>query len=103
MHLGKFEEAVNLYREIVRFNFPNEDKVLSEIFNFNKNMVEENPDYYQFYFILGYLYYKKVVNYPEAYSYFEQFVTRCKDDKMRFLLKIASNYLEDLTLRMNLK
>jgi tetratricopeptide (TPR) repeat protein len=103
MYLDKFEEAFNLYREIVRFNFPNEDGVLSEILEFNKKMIKQDPKYFQSYFILGFLYYKKIINYPEAFHYLDQFQNLCKDPKYKFLLKIASTYLEDLNLRMNLK
>lgn len=103
MFIEKFEDAIILYKEIVRFNFPNEDIVLTEILDFNKNMISKYPKYYQSYFILGYLYYKKIVNYPQGFHYLDQFVTLCKESKFKSLIKMAENYLGELNLRMNLK
>jgi hypothetical protein len=103
MYLGKFDDALVIYKDITRINFLNEDRVLGEILNFNKNMIAQNSQFYQSYFILGYLFYKKVGNFPEAFNYFDQFVTNCKGSKFKILIEIAVKCLDILKLRMELK
>jgi len=103
MYLGRFNEALTLYRDITKTSFANEEVVLAEILEFNKKMTISNPKFCQSYFILGYLYYKKISNYPEGYSYFEQFLSKCKDSKFKTLHDLATKYHNDLNLRMELK
>lgn len=103
MYLKKFEEALLIYSEIERISFPNEDRILSEVLEFNKTQIKKEPKFFQSYYILGFLYYKKIGNYPEAFGYFEHLVTFCKDQRYKLLIEKANEYLEELNLRMNLK
>ena len=65
MYLERFDEALALYKDIERIEFPGEDRVLSEVLDFNKSIITGSPRFYQSYFILGFLYLKKKGNYPK--------------------------------------
>lgn len=103
MFLMRFDEALQLYKDITKISFQNEETVLAEVLDFNKNIVSQNSRFYQSYFILGYLYYKKISNYPEGYLYFEQFLNLCKDHRFKKLIDLAFKYSNDLHIRMSLK
>jgi hypothetical protein len=97
-----FSEALSIYKDISKTNFTNEERVLAEVFEFNRSMIAQSPNFFQSYFILGYLYYKKIGNCPEAYNFFDQFTTKCKDPKFKILLDTANKYLNQLSQRMKL-
>lgn len=103
MYLEKFDEALTLYNEIVRIEFPGEDRILSEVLDFNKSMIVNNTKFYQSYFILGFLYLKKKANYPEAFNYFDQFINFCKDKRFRLLLEVSTTYFNEIKSFMKIK
>lgn len=103
MYTFQFPEALALYKDIAATNYPNEERVLAEVLEFNKSMITQNPEFYQSYYILGCLYYKKTGNIPEAYNYFDQFLTKCTDPRFQVLIDLANKYIKQLSQRMELK
>jgi hypothetical protein len=54
-------------------------------------------------FIIGFLNFKKLNNYPEAFEYFEKFIDESKNTpKYNYLLKIAYSYMDTIKSRMKL-
>lgn len=106
MYLEKFNEALKIYKKISEKSYPNEDITLDEVFNFNENFLKEHSQKIQSYFIIGYLKYKKVLNYPEALKYFGLFlekVNETSDDlKWNILSERARSYKNELEQKMNL-
>jgi tetratricopeptide (TPR) repeat protein len=103
MYLERFEEALALFKDIERIDFPGEDRVLSEVLDFNKSMITSSPKFYQSYFILGFLYLKKKGNYPEAFNYFDPLIGICKDQKFDIIIKTSGIYLDEIKSIMKLK
>ncbi len=103
MYLERFEEALKVYKKIAESSFINEIVVINEVIQFNLNMVKNNPDFIQSYFILGYLFYKKLINIPEAYLHFEKYKKKAKSSKYVFLNKRVKSYFTELEQLMELK
>ena len=89
--------------KIAETTYTNEKFPLNEVLSFNQNIIKNNPDYYQAYFTLGYLYYKKLFNYPEALYYFEKYIEKCKISRFNYLTKRVKSYIVELNARMELK
>ena len=53
------------------------------------------------FFVLGYLKYKKDSNYPEAYDYFEKFLSKA-NNKYDFLIEKAKSYKVELEQKMKI-
>lgn len=102
MNMEKFKEALGVYKILSESSFINEINVLKDVIHFNIELIKSNPNYLQSYFILGYLYYKKLKNIPESYHYFESFREKIKDDKFEFLVKHVDSYLSELNQLMEL-
>jgi len=68
---------------------------------FNEKILKSNPEKIQLYFILGYLKYKKDSNYPEAYDYFEIFLSKA-NNKYDFLIEKAKSYKAELEQKMKI-
>lgn len=103
MYLERFDEAIILYKNIERIDFPGEERVLSEVLDFNISMIKSNPKFYQSYFILGFLYLKKKGNYPEAFNYFDQLISNCKNQEFELIIKTSNNYLNEIKSIMGLQ
>lgn len=104
MYLEKFDEALKIYKKILENTYPNEDITLKEIFTFNENFLKAFPDKIQSYFIIGYLKYKKELNYPEALRNFEIFLDKSKNDqKLKVLSERAMSYKAELEQKMKLR
>ncbi len=73
-------------------NFENEIFIVDQCVNFNKELIKNEPSKNQFLFILGFLYYRKKINLPEAFDYFERFKNEAIDKKYDYLLKRVNTY-----------
>lgn len=101
MYLEKYDKAVKIYKKIIENSYPNEELTLKEVYIFNEKILENNPEKIQLYFILGYLKYKKDSNYPEAYDYFEKFLSKA-NNKYDFLIEKAKSYKAELEQKMKI-
>jgi len=74
MYDGDFNRGLSDYHEIKNNSFPMEEEiVLSCILNDEKLYVV-HPEKIQICYILGFLYYHKLNNLPQALKYFEEFI-----------------------------
>jgi tetratricopeptide (TPR) repeat protein len=103
INLGKYEEALKIYRKICERTFINEPVVLNDVLNFNIGLIKSNPDYSESHFILGYLFYKKMNNIPQAYLHFENFKKAKRSKELIFLDKHVDSYLVELKQWMSLE
>lgn len=101
MYLEKYDKAVKVYKKIIENSYPGEESILKEVYIFNEKILENNPEKIQLYFILGYLKYKKDSNYPEAYDYFEKFLSKA-NNKYDFLIEKAKSYKAELEQKMKI-
>lgn len=74
MYLERFEEALKVYREIALTSYPGEEMALAEIYKFNQVFLIKHPEKIQSYFIIGYLKFKKELNYPDGLVNMEKFL-----------------------------
>jgi tetratricopeptide (TPR) repeat protein len=70
----EYEQALQTYTRIARSTFPNEDKVIDQVYAFIVDYINENPDRLDYKFVLGFITYKKSHNVPLAYKLFDEFV-----------------------------
>jgi len=103
MNLGKYEDALKIYRKICERTYINEHVVLNDVLNFNIGRIKSNPDYSESHFILGYLFYKKLKNIPQAYLHFENFKKSKNSKELTLLDKRVDSYLVELKQWMSLK
>ncbi len=61
--------------------------ILAQVFAFNLEQLQIQPDFYESYFIIGYLKYFKEGNLGEALEHFEKFLKRAGKIKKYRLLK----------------
>ena len=101
MYLEKYDKAVKVYKKIVENSYPDEESTLKEIYIFIEKILKNNPEKIQLYFVLGYIKYKKDSNYPEAYDYFEKFLSKA-NNKYDFLIEKAKSYKAELEQKMKI-
>lgn len=103
MYMERFPEALRVYDKIINTSFINEKAVLLQIYKFNKDFLKKHPEKIQSYFIIGFLKYKKDLNYPEGLEYLEKFISESTSkDKYRILKDNAEVYHRELRKIMNL-
>ncbi len=104
MHLERFDEALDWYKDIISNSFKNEDGLLEDVYEFNIELVKSNPKDIQSFFILGYLKYHKSNNYPESLDYLTTFVKQANNDKKYIcLIKEATKLVKNIKKEMSLE
>ncbi len=104
MYIGKFTQAINCYRILSNISFKEEEFIVNQCLAFNLEIFQNEPDKIQCYFILGYLNWKKKLNFPVALENFESFIEKAKPKKdYKYLLNIAINHLQSIESKMSLK
>jgi hypothetical protein len=104
MYLGKFEKGVKLYKKINKIFFRGEEIIINECIDFNKEIVENEPDKIQSLFILGYLFYNKILNFPLALEYLEKFKEKAnKKAGYDYLVSCTNSYLSEIHSQMKIK
>ena len=101
MYLEKYDKAVKVYKKIIENSYPGEESTLKEVYIFIENILKNNPDKIQLYFVLGYLKYRKDSNYPEAYDYFEKFLSKANNNYDFLIVKVKS-YKAELEHKMKI-
>ena len=103
MYVGKFEKGFNDYKKLTTISFQTEKNIVEECIDFNKQLIEQEQDKKQTLFVLGFLYYKKVGNYPLALDYFERFEIETKGNgEYEYLLKRSATYIGELKKEMEI-
>lgn len=101
---GEFIEGLKIYKKIADTKFEGEYLTVAEVINFNKRLLDSEPEKLFSNFILGFLNYWKLNNFPRALSYFEQFLAQAKDDKKYTnLIEEAKIYKSDIEKIMELE
>ena len=104
MYLGKFTKGLNDYKKLVRLWFADEQNIVDQCIDFNRELLRLEPDKIQSFFILGYLYYKKKRNFPMALESFETFQEKARADEKTYepLIAPTSSYLSEIRKQMRL-
>lgn len=103
MYLEKFELGYKDYKRLRGLSFAGEDSIVDQCINFNKELIKNEPDKKQTFFILGYLYFTKKKNLPMALDNFEKFMKdACADSKYDYLCTRAVTYINDIKTKMGL-
>jgi hypothetical protein len=97
MNLGRYDKALAAYRRIANYSYEGEvDMTLPQIINFNENQLTREPNRIEPHFILGYLKFKKNLNYPEALEHLETFVAKATDKKFKLVVAEANKCIQEL-------
>jgi len=103
MYMERFDEALKVYNKIAEISYIGEENILIEIYKFNEGFLKNHPDKIQSYFIIGFLKFKKELNYPDALEYLERFISESSSqDKYRILRDKAEEYDRELKKIMSL-
>ncbi len=103
MYMERFDEALKVYYKIAETSYIGEENTLDEIYKFNEEFLKTHPEKIQSYFIIGFLKYKKDLNYPDALGYLERFISEStSQDKYRILNDKAQEYVKELKKIMSL-
>lgn len=103
MYIEDFVMGFNDYNTLKDNNYIDEDLTLDECIIYNNNYLLKHTDYYQSYFILGYLYYFKKSNLPLALDNFELFLKHASNiNKFNFLCEQASIYIAEIKVVLKL-
>ncbi|MHA1372417.1 MAG: hypothetical protein ACTSRA_22175, partial [Promethearchaeota archaeon] len=104
MYLEKFELGFKDYKRLREVSFQGEESIVDQCINFNMELLKNEPDKKQSFFILGYLYYVKKKNLPIALENFEKFIKEISSDtKYEYLRKRAVTYLGQIKRKMGLE
>lgn len=104
MHKNRFGEALSWYDDIIKNTFDGEEITLSAVFQFNAELLNQNPMHIESYFIIGILKYYKSNNYPEAYEYLNNFINNAKgESKYEKLLKRTEKLINEVKKRLSIK
>lgn len=97
IYLGKYEKGVKDYSRIAGLKYPDEEKIVDQCIEFNKELIKNEPQKIQSFFILGFLEHKKKKHLPAAQLYFESFIEKAESkEEYVFLLVRAKSYLGEI-------
>ncbi len=103
LYTGRHEDALRSYGHIIDYEYEGESVTVSQVIEFNKNLLRQEPRFFPSYFVLGLIKYKKELNVPEAYEYFGKFLKLVgKQKKYRPLKAAAKMYKREIDAQMQL-
>lgn len=103
MYMEDFDSALKVYKDIANVSYQGEEQTLTQIYDFNLDILRKHPKKVQSYFIIGFLKYRKESNCPSALEYFNKFLAKSKSDKKYSILrKKAVDYQERIKKKMSL-
>jgi hypothetical protein len=103
MYLGKFELGYKDYKKLKDLSFPGDEAIIDQCLEFNKALIESEPNKIQCHFILGYLYMNKKCNFPLALEEFDRFIKKAKGIRAYdYLLERAVTYKNEVENKMDL-
>ena len=104
MWADDYKKGLAEYKKIAEKTFAGEVITVSEIIDFQKKLLTTNPKFAVSYFILGFLYYKKLSNLPNALENFETFMAETKKiPAFKNLREVTQSYLSEISKGMSLK
>lgn len=104
IYSGKYKNALNELQDLAEDITENEKRIILQCIEYDINLYKKEPDKKQLLFIIGYLYYKRLGNIPEALDYFEKFIEESKKniEEYYYLIKKANVLLKDIRNIMGL-
>ncbi|PIR66899.1 MAG: hypothetical protein COU51_01425 [Parcubacteria group bacterium CG10_big_fil_rev_8_21_14_0_10_36_14] len=90
-----YEEAYKMCQKIEKQSYINEEITLNEVEDFNLKILK-SKNVPQLYFWIGYLNYKKKLDFQNALKYFEEFLKRADEKTMNFLIIKTNSFLIDI-------
>ncbi len=96
----RYGEAFKMCQKISKQNYPKEDDVVENVEQFNLNILNNRQDKPQLYFWIGYLSYKKMLNFPKALEYFEKFKELANINNDAMLFSKAGAYIAEIKNKM---
>jgi len=97
LELNRFDDAYQVFEEILINSFDVEEDVVNQVIHFNENLILENESYLQCYLIIGAFYFKKIQNFSHAYVKLEEFIKRSEGREEWELFNIkAKSFLNEL-------
>ena len=103
----QFKDSLNQYKKIAEKSFINEERTVSQVIYFITNFILKNPEYFQLYFVLGFLHYKKTGNIPTAHIEFGKFIKKAEAtqniSEYGYLVERAKSYLVEAERIMGVK
>lgn len=100
---GDYEEAFRTCKKIEKQYYLLEPISIDEVEKFNLDLLENNKGKPQLYFWIGYLNYKKKLNFPNALKYFESFVKIADKESMNILIQKSNSYIVEIKNLMKSK
>lgn len=104
MTLERFPDALKTYRQIENNTYVAEEITLGEVIEFNRQLLNRNPEHIQSLYILGFLAHVKQHNHPLALEYFDHFIRKARlKPKFKILVNEAQKYKGEIERNMGLK
>lgn len=102
--LSRCEEALSIFDEILKIKYPNEFDSINQVIVYNNKCLNDDPQHFQTYFIIGAIMFKKL-NLPiEAHEKLDTFLSIKEIDKSWTSLKErAEKYLKEINEIIGLK
>jgi tetratricopeptide (TPR) repeat protein len=99
IRLSRCEEALQMFDNILKINFPNELDTINQVLSYNSTCLNEDPSHIQSHFIIGALTFKKLNHPIPAYERLEQFVIlTSKQAKWKPFQERAISYLAEIDI-----
>lgn len=104
MYIEKYDKGLKCYHEIEKINFLNDYNTIEQCIKYNEDVLNIEPTKYQCLFILGFLYYKKLNNYPKSFDNYDLFCKKVKGNpKYQILYYEAENTLKEIKKVIKIK
>ncbi len=101
LYLERFEKGLVAYRRIAKSTFEGEEVILPQVIAFNEQRLVMESQKIQSHFVLGYIKFKKNINYPEALEHLETFVRKATAAKFKPLVDEANACISLLSKQMS--
>lgn len=98
---GQYADVLKMCKHLSRHSFEGEGRTLQEVLEFNKRLIDSGDTKPEIYFWVGFLYYKKINNLPQALHYLEEFERRA-DGTMKSLVDVTKVYLAEIKQQMEI-
>ncbi len=94
MYTDNYKKGIEDYKKLAKITFSYETPTVDQCIEFDKNLIEAEPNKYQLLFILGYLYYCKKNDLEKALAYFKSFKKKaCNNADYRELCIRVDTYI----------
>ena len=102
MHIGNYKKGLEDYKKLSKTKFSQEPSIVDQCIEFDKNLIEAEPNKYQLLFVIGYLYYYKKKDLKKALAYFKLFKDKaCDNPDYHELCTRAVTYIDQIRKKTN--